>query len=546
MYSHRSFWRNRNFFQEDESDNLFYNFTPDHRTDYLWDDEALEAVIAEQFGTRSEVYSQLHSLTERGYLEILRRLAQAGTPYLEKKRMLEQIETAIRADKKNREGMLKHLRSFCDAIGYYSEEDKEADRKRTRMRSLAVLLSVLCSTALLGFLIVAVKNPLQYFPVRHMYITASFGRKKLIDVSYQLNQLTGIAFYDNGENLKTELSADNSWGQYNLCVNEPAANGVGARKVFFWGGSAVPEGITESNGEEEFRSINYNPSGLISSIHDIKGDDDILESFRNINYSEDGITTTIEVTNFKEYRYYNALLEPIYYYKEIREEEGNEYDNQTVYRDSEDRIIGIEEIKTLYNYEGAIRIIKYTLGDGTIQNYYAYVSASSGQHYIYFPLEEIFTAHPESEKEYKDGRLVRETWGPLQGCLKRYFEYVYDQDRLVNIFEYMVPYDSGEPVCCQKYVINEQGHISEILPQEYLFAPYDLSIEYDEESRIKKVQQYQTVYGERVLVLTNSCEYRDDGSLACIHVNNGEERLVDLLVDPDGEIVNYIVPDLED
>ena len=66
MDNHRSFWRTREFFQEDETDNLFYDFTPDHRTDYLWEDDALEAVITVQFGTRSEVYAQLHPLMERG------------------------------------------------------------------------------------------------------------------------------------------------------------------------------------------------------------------------------------------------------------------------------------------------------------------------------------------------------------------------------------------------------------------------------------------------------------------------------------------------
>lgn len=545
MYSKPSSRRNREFFRKEESENIFYDFTPDHRMDCLWKDDELEAVIMERFGVRSEAYMQLHSLMERGYLEVLRRLKKTRAPYPEKRRMLEQIETAIRADKENREGMLKYLRSFCDAIDYYSEEDKKADKKRARMRSLAVLLSILCATALLGFAIVAVKKPTSFFPIKHMYATTLIGEKKLIDVSYQLNQLTGIAFYDDRGNFKTELSADNSWGQYDLCVNERAANNAGERKVYFKSGSAVPERIIESNGKEEFRAINYNPTGLIRTVYDDKGDADISNSFRHIYYSDEGITMTIEITDYQEYRYYNALLEPIYYFIETSSEGGTEFNNQTVYRDADNNTIGVEEVRTLPDSNGAIRIRKYTLGDGTIQNYFAWIN-ESGQHEIYFPSEEIYTAHPESEKQFEDGRLIRESWGPTQRYLKCYYEYIYDQDRLVTILEYVVPYDSGEPVCCQKYVINEQGHISEILPQDYLFPQYNLRIEYDESLRIKRVQQYQTVYDGQVLDVAYTCEYRDDGSLACIQVENEEgKHLLDLLVDSDGEIVGFKTPDPE-
>lgn len=543
MYSRRSSWRTREFFREDESENLFYDFTPDHQMSFLWEDGALEDAAQERLGVRSEAYMQLHSLTEKGYLEVLRRLKRAKAPLSEKKGMLEQIEAAVRMDRENREGALKYLRSFCDAIGYYSEKDKMANQKRARMRSLAVLLAVLCITALLGFALAAVRNPTQYFPVRHMYATSFFGQEKLIDVSYQLNQLTGIAFYDEKGNLKTELTGDNSWGQYSLDVYEPAAGYAGDRTVHFSGGSAVPQSVTESGEEGGKRSVCYLSNGLIKTVYDKEGDADIPDSHREIHYSADGITTTAVVTNYHDYRFYNALHEPIYEYKTEYGEENDENNRRTVYRDGEGRIIGVEEMKTLFKDYGAVRVMKYTLGNGEIQSY-SVILRAGGLYSLSFPKEEIFTAHPESRKEYASGRLIRESWGPLPESLECYFEYMYDDaGNLAAMDEYSVSYESGEPVRRQRYIFNEQGHLSEIRPPDNLYAPYNLSIEYDEALRISRVRQFLNVY-EPALEMEYTCAYGDDGSLKCIRVEDGEgEHVADLFVGPDGEIVDFQLPD---
>ena len=550
MSGKHSYWKGRNTVRKNEPDNIFIYVTPDLRMVNFWEDDELEFMIAERFGVQSETYLQIHSLMERGYLEILRRLKRAEAPFAERKGMLEQIETAIRKDKKNRDGMLKYLWSFCDAIRYYSADERKADNQREWISFWVTLLACLCGLALFEFAIIAVLNPTKYFPVQHMYVTDAASQEKLIDVSYQLNQLTGIAFFDVQGNLKTEIGADNEWGQNNLWVHEQVSEDTSERRVLFTRGSAVPQVVVESVGGEDIRSIHYASDGLMSVVYDRKGEADIPQSSRNIYYSDDGTITMIEVTNFEEYRYYNALLEPIYYYKRIRSEESAEDNDQFFYRDREDQIIGTEEVKTLHKGEGVIRNYKYTLGDGTVQTYFASFYAQGVSdiiprgYDIHYPSEEIFTAHPESEKEYEDGRLTRETWGPTPEWLKCYYEYVYDQGRLVSILEYVIPYKSGEPVCYQKYVINEQGHISEILPQDHPFALYDLSIEYDGDFRIRKVRQYKTESNERTLDLTYTCEYRDDGSLECIMVDDTSgKRLRNLLVSPDGEIEDYSVPD---
>ena len=551
MQEQNSGWEIRKVFKQSESDNLFYNFTEDHRMDFLWNDDDLYAIMIQHFNDEcfDKIYIQL--LMQKGYFHALRCLKREKASLDEKTGLLKNIEKAIGEDKDIKNEMLAYLHSFCDAIDYYSEDEKKKMKQQGRMHSLGYLIVVVCIAILLGLTIKAVKNPESFFPIKHMY-AYDFWNNKLIDIAYQYNIVKGISFYDEKGNIKAELSGENAWGTRDLTVHEPATKNAGERDVYFEYGSSVPTMITENQGENDSLAVYYKPNGKISYTAD--DDSTVMDNgSRYIYYSDDGTGLTVKIWNGTETRYYAASeLEPLYGYTWTRVDGENEEDYQIVYRDISGELIYTNDVRCIRKGDGLIRVFKNTLGNGTIQTHYALFYDSGKAVTVFFPSEEIFTAHPESKKEYQDGRLIRETWGPTMEYQLAYYEYVYEQDILTSIREYDIPYADEVaarqydtiPVYRREYKVNDKGHITEIISHDPLTDPYLLYLEYDDNSRIARVKVYYSndFIGEEEpeYLYSYTCHYRSDGSLDFIREENQEGiARVDIFINNAGEIVDY-------
>lgn len=552
MRRQHRYWTIRDHFTEKESDNLFYGFTEDHRLDFLWNDDDLNAVMARHSSEESYERIYIQSLMRKGYFHVLRCMRREKASSAEKTGLLRNIEKAINEDRDSKAELLAYLHSFCDAIDYYSPDEKVKKQKRGRIRSLICFLSVICVTLILGFMVQALMNPESFFPVSHMYAYDYWGDNKLIDIAYQYNKVKGISFYDKQGNVKTELSDWNSWGTRDLTVHEPATESEGERNIYFSNGSSVPAMITEK-GEDGSLSVYYKPNGEID--HTEESDNTELEDgLRYVYYSEDGTDITVRLWNGKETRYYtSSALEPLYSFAWTRVEGENEEDYQIIYQDGIGDTIYTNDVRSIRKENGSVRVIKDTLGNGTVLNHYA--SFYDGEHYyVFFPSESIFTAHPESRKEYKDGRLIRESWGPMPEYRLAWYEYIYEQDILTGIREYVIPYAyeaslfhyETTAVFRHEYKVNTQGHITEIISHDPYYDSYNILIEYDDNSKIKKISVYSNIpyYGseEPEYLYSYMCSYADNGTLESIQVENKEGiASIILLFDSGEQIIDYKV-----
>ena len=555
MRSQRTPLEIRDRFRKNESDNLFYDFTEDHRIDYLWSDNELEAVMAQHFSRNSYERVHIQSLIQKGYLHVLRCARRENASVSEKTRLLKHIEKSINDDSASKNDVLAYLHSFCYAIDYFSEDEKEKTKKQSRIRSLVCFAAVICVTFILGLTIKALMDPEAFFPVTHMYVYDFWGKQKLIDVAYQYNKLKRISFYDNQGNMKTELHDWNDWGTDDLTVHEAATESAGERNIFFSDGSAVPIMITEKKGEGSNLSVYYKPNGKIRYTEE-SDHTKLKDGFRYVYYSEDGTDINVRFWNGKETQYYSSsALEPLYSYGWDRVDGENEDNYQIIYHDGKGDTIYTNDVGCIRKENSSLRIIKDTLENGTMLNYFAmfYDRASREYDYILFPSENLFTAHPESEKEYVDGRLVKESWGPMPEYKLGYYEYIYEQNMLTSIREYIVPFAHEEtiyqydtvPVYRCEYKINAQGHISEIIPHDPHYEPYYFNIVYGDNSEIMKVSVYYNhpyyPSEEREFYYSYSCNYIN-GSLESIKIEDQEgiPRVI-LLRDTEGEIIDYKV-----
>ena len=365
--------RYRCYFSESEADNLFYEFCQDHCTGYLWDEEKLEAVAKEHLGDASDECRQLRFLMRRGYLNALRCLRLEAAPYAEKERLQKHIGKAISDSDEDRDGLRAYLDSFCNAIDYYSEKDKENKGKKNRHRSLICMITVLLGTVLLCVAVHAFNHPEECFPVSHMYVSGRPDQGGLIDVSYQFNKLKSIAFYDRQGNLKTKLSELNEWGESRLVVQEQAEDD-GGRFVYFQDGASVPFEITENKGDTVVRTIVYRSDGLIDMISDENGDMDIPDGRREIYYHADGTGLTVRITDGSSTKYSGTRLEPLYRYVRTIRDDDSGNSRQIIYRDKDGSMIESEDIRFLRKNDDEISVIKRTLGNGTVLSHYIVLS----------------------------------------------------------------------------------------------------------------------------------------------------------------------------
>lgn len=560
MRRQHKYWVIRENFTEQESDNLFYSFTEDHQIGFLWSDDDLNAVMAQHFNDKSYDKIHIQSLMRKGYFHVLRCMRREKASFAEKTGLLSNIEKAINEDRDSKDELLAYLHSFCDAIDYYSPDEKVEIQKHGRIRSLICFLSVICVTAILGLTIQALMNPESFFPISHMYAYDYWGGDKLIDVAYQYNKVQGITFYDKQGNVKTKLSDWNSWGTRELTVHEPASESAGERNVYFSDGSAVPTMIDEESGEDISLTVHYKPNGKISYT-DEKDSTELENGFRYVYYSDDGTDITVRLWNGEETRYYtSSALEPLYSYAWTQIEEENEENFQIIFQDSEGATIYTNDMEVIRKEDSSLRIIKDTLGNGTLLNYYAifYDRAFREFDNIFFPSESLFMAHPESEKEYEDGRLIKETWGPMPEYRLAYYEYEYEGDTLTSIREYVIPYAYEAtvyhyetiPVYRHEYKVNAQGHITEIISHDPNYDPYYYNIEYGDNSKIMKISVYYDFshYGseEPEFYYSYSCKYANDGTLDSIQVDDkdGIPKVI-LLVDSEDQIVDYKVIEVQ-
>ena len=555
MRSQRTPLEIRDHFRKNESDNLFYDFTEDHRIDYLWSDNELEAVMAQHFSHNSYEKGYVQSLIQKGYLHVLRCARRENASVSEKTRLLKHIEKSINEDSASKNEVLAYLHSFCSAIDYFSEKEKRKIKRQGRIRSLACFVAVICVTSILGLTITALMNPEAFFPISHLYVYDFWGKQKLIDVAYQYNKLKRISFYDNQGNMKTELHDWNDWGTSDLTVHESATESAGERNIFFSDGSAVPTMITEKKREDSNLTVFYKPNGTINYTEE--NENTKFEGYiRYVYYSEDGTDITVRLWNGEETQYYSSsALEPLYSFGWDRVDGENEDNYQIIYHDGQGDTIYTNDVGCIRKEGSSLRFTKDILENGTMLNYIAmfYNKGFSEFEYIFYPSESLFTAHPESKKEYENGRLVRETWGPMPEYKLGYYEYVYEQNMLTSIREYIVPFAYEEtlyqydtvPVYRCEYKINSEGHISEIIPHDPHYEPYYLNIEYGNNSEIMKISVYYNHFyftsEEREYLYSYSCNYIN-GSLESIQLEDQEGiPKVILLLDSAGQIIDYKV-----
>ena len=515
----------RKYFSDAESDNLFYDFTDDHQMDFLWDDQELIHVLHERFEPTHPDCICVHWLVQNGVLELLRCQCCEEVSAQEKKRWLKRINRSISQSGTDKNRVRAYLQSFCNAIDFYSPSDKKEIRKRDILKTACFCLLILCIPIAFYFAMQALQNPEFYFPVRHKYACAR-DEKPLIDVAYQYNQINSISFYDSQGNLKAELNAGNQWGADSFTVQEFSENTSVEKYITFASGSAVPESIQVLQDGEDTHTVHYTADGFIG---------DISNNNQHIYYSPDGTSITTRAIDGETFSYSFSHLEPLYTYSAHRETGESPEDYQIVYRDENEAVIFVHDVKKSpdqLNYS----IVKDSLEDGTILDSYL-TFYNKGYYDVFLPSEDIFTAHPDGTKEYENGRLIKETWGPMPDYQSAFYQYIYDQDVLASIQEYVMLFaDTARlygydnlPVLRYEYILDAKGHIVEIVPHDILSSHHHLYFEYNDAEQIVKVSAYTDAnpynyLSERKLDYSYTCEYREDGSLLTIQVNDQEEK----------------------
>lgn len=515
----------RKYFSDTESENLFYDFTDDHRMDYLWDDQELLHVLHERYEVSHPDCFWVHWLVQNGFLELLRCLRCEQASAQEKKRWVKNIHQSISESGTNKNRVRAYLQSFCDAIDFYSPSDKKEIRKRDTLKTACLCFIILCIPIAFYFITQALQNPESYFPVQHKYVS-TWDETPLIDVAYQYNRINSIRFYDSQGNVKTELNAINRWGKDSMTIYEPSKDASVEKYISYASGSSVPESIQVLKDGEITHTVHYTADGMISYISNNDG---------RIYYSPDGTNVTTWAIDGETFRYYSSHLEPLFTYSSHREDREKPEDYQIIYQDENEEVILIRDIKEGPD-QSYYTIVKDSLGDGTILD--SYLSFyNEGYYCVFLPSEDIFIAHPNGTKEYENGRLIKETWGPMPNYQSAFYQYIYNQDVLTSIQEYVMPFPEVSavygydrlPALSNEYMLDTKGHIVEIVPHDLLACPYHLYFEYNDAEQIAKVSAYTDASpynssSELELKYSYSCEYREDGSLLMILVNDEKEK----------------------